>query len=294
MAARAAAAGREAAFPECPPLLATVAASLCARRCAAAALVPLRPGAIPSSSCWHHHLPLSPPGRRGRLPSSSSSRRQGPCSSASPQCNLGLCRGLKYSRRASSVVAWTMRARDKEPPYRDPVLHPASPTETLSKALCCTSTHRASSRCAGEKGTRKPPQQGMREKCLCAAPAHVHLAHAAIFCWSAARSPHLARSADWHHGPCSAPAPCFSGGNSSLDLTALCQLNTLFCNGHGSASPPALAACLLLRRALSIFTHHKHCRAIEPSPDPWQWRRFFFFSTRGVINYEVGTCLLLR
>jgi len=35
-------------------------------------------------------------------------------------------------------------------------------------------------RYAGETGTRKPPQQRMREKCLCAAPAYVHTARVAI------------------------------------------------------------------------------------------------------------------
>ena len=49
----------------------------------------------------------------------------------------------------------------------------------------------------------------MREKCLCAAPAHVHSAREAFCCWSTACSPHPARSADWPHGPCLTPAPCF-------------------------------------------------------------------------------------
>ena len=81
-----------------------------------------------------------------------------------------------------------MRTRDRAP---------------LTVTLYCTSTRRASSRCAGETGTReKKSQQRMREKCLCAAPAHVHSAHAAFCNWSTACSPHPARSADWPHGPC--------------------------------------------------------------------------------------------
>ena len=64
----------------------------------------------------------------------------------------------------------------------------------LIEALHGTQTHRASLRCAEETGTRKPPQQRSKEKCLCAAPAHVH----------------PARSTDWPHDPCLAPAPCFS------------------------------------------------------------------------------------
>jgi hypothetical protein len=54
------------------------------------------------------------------------------------------------------------------------------PSAPLTDILYRTSTRRASSRYAGETGTRKPPQQRMREKWLCAAPAHVHPAHAAF------------------------------------------------------------------------------------------------------------------
>ena len=50
---------------------------------------------------------------------------------------------------------------DAATPYRDPVLHFHAP---LLIAL------------RGETGTRKPPQHVIREKCLCAAPAHVHSA----------------------------------------------------------------------------------------------------------------------
>ena len=46
----------------------------------------------------------------------------------------------------------------------------------LTETLYCTSTRRASSRYAGETGTRKPPKQRIGGVCLCAAPAHVHSA----------------------------------------------------------------------------------------------------------------------
>jgi hypothetical protein len=77
----------------------------------------------------------------------------------------------------------------------------------LTEALYCTPTRRAPSRYAGETGTRKPPQQRIREKCLCAAPAHVHPTCAVFCCWSTSCSPHPARSADWPHGTCLALAP---------------------------------------------------------------------------------------
>jgi len=62
----------------------------------------------------------------------------------------------------------------------------------LTGTLYCTSTHRASSRYAGETGTRKPPKQRTRGVCLCAAPAYVHSARAAFCCLSTACSPHQA------------------------------------------------------------------------------------------------------
>jgi len=79
-------------------------------------------------------------------------------------------------------------------------------------------------RYAGETGTRKNPQQRMSEKCLCAAPAHVHPAHAAFCCWSTACSP--ARSAGWPHGPCLTPAP-FDSRRAILDL-ACCKEELMF------------------------------------------------------------------
>ena len=88
--------------------------------------------------------------------------------------------------------------------YRDPVLYSHAPRLIVLY---------------GEIGTRKPQQRRMRKGCLCAAPAHVHSAHAASCCWSTACSPHPARPADWPHGSFLAPASCFSGNNSRLDLT---------------------------------------------------------------------------
>ena len=41
-----------------------------------------------------------------------------------------------------------------------------------------------------------------------------HSAHTAFCCWIKACSPHPARCADWHLGPCLAPAPCTPEANS--------------------------------------------------------------------------------
>jgi hypothetical protein len=73
----------------------------------------------------------------------------------------------------------------------------------LTEALYCTSTRRASSRCAWETaGKRKLPQQRTREKCLCAVAAHVHTVRGAFCCWSEACSPHPARYAGWSRAFC--------------------------------------------------------------------------------------------
>ena len=81
----------------------------------------------------------------------------------------------------------------------------------ITETMHCTSTCHVPSRYAGETGTRKSLQQRMREKCLCAAPAHVN----------PASSPHPARSAGWPHGPCFALASCIPESNACLDLAAV-------------------------------------------------------------------------
>ena len=60
------------------------------------------------------------------------------------------------------------------PPLKWPEQEDERQSTPLTGTLYCTSTRRASSRYAGETGTRKTPQQRTREKFLCTAPAHVH------------------------------------------------------------------------------------------------------------------------
>ena len=84
----------------------------------------------------------------------------GPCSNAPLQRNLGLCRGLKYTRCTSSALAWPLGTGDRAPPLPGPYI-----------ALPRDAPHRA---------TRRRQEQRMRGKCICAAPAHVHLARAAF------------------------------------------------------------------------------------------------------------------
>jgi len=124
----------------------------------------------------------------------------GPCSNASLQRNLGSCCAV-CNIQGVPPLKWLENDNERQPP-------------PLSGALYCTSTRRASSRYAGETGTRKPPEQIIREVFLCDVPAHVHPARAACCCWNTACSLHPARSADWPHGPCLALAPCILESNS--------------------------------------------------------------------------------
>ena len=58
----------------------------------------------------------------------------------------------------------------------------------------------------GDKSEEIPTTGDEREMLMRRACAST--AHEAFSCWSTAFSPHPARSAEWPHGPCLAPAPC--------------------------------------------------------------------------------------